>query len=114
MILDAMTPCHSSSLPCTLTILAGDFRLSIWNEWDVMHLQDRWRAWKSGSAEARMRDTRAALPAHERRAAFLQALQQSRVVVIQGATGSGKSTQMPQYILEEAGLPPQSLARRAI
>lgn len=79
-----------------------------------MHLQDRWRAWKSGSAEARMRDTRAALPAHERRAAFLQALQQSRVVVIQGATGSGKSTQMPQYILEEAGLPPQSLARRAI
>ena len=64
-----------------------------------------------------MRDTRAALPAHERRAAFLQALQQSRVVIIQGATGSGKSTQMPQYILEEAGLLPclaiSLLARRA-
>ena len=49
-----------------------------------------------------MRATRSGLPASERRAPFLQALQQSKVVVIQGATGSGKSTQMPQYILEQA------------
>ena len=48
-----------------------------------------------------MRAIRAGLPAHDRRTAFLKSLQQSRVVVVQGATGSGKSTQMPQYILEE-------------
>ena len=48
-----------------------------------------------------MRAVRAGLPAHDRRAAFLQSLQQSRVVLVQGPTGSGKSTQMPQYILEE-------------
>lgn len=65
-------------------------------------MQERWKAWQSSSAEVRMRGTRSALPARERRAAFLHALQCSKVIVIQGATGSGKSTQMPQYILEEA------------
>ena len=68
-------------------------------------MQERWRAWQSGSADARMRATRSGLPASDRRASFLQALQQSKVVVIQGATGSGKSTQMPQYILEQVGFP---------
>lgn len=64
--------------------------------------QERWKAWQSSCAEARMRGTRSGLPASQRRAEFLQALQRSRVIVIQGATGSGKSTQMPQYVLEEA------------
>ena len=66
-----------------------------------MLLQERWKACQTSSSEARMRAIRAGLPAHDRRTAFLQSLQQSRVVVVQGATGSGKSTQMPQYILEE-------------
>ena len=66
-----------------------------------MLLQERWKACQTSSSEARMRAVRTGLPAHDRRAAFLQSLQQSRVVVVQGATGSGKSTQMPQYILEE-------------
>ena len=66
-----------------------------------MLLQERWKACQTSSSEARMRAVRAGLPAHGRRAAFLQSLQQSRVVLVQGPTGSGKSTQMPQYILEE-------------
>ena len=66
-----------------------------------MRVQERWKACQTGSSQARMRALRAGLPAHERCAAFLQSLQQSRVVVVQGPTGSGKSTQMPQYILEE-------------
>ena len=66
-----------------------------------MLVQERWKSCRTSSSQARMRAIRVGLPAHERRTAFLQSLQQSRVVVIQGATGSGKSTQMPQYILEE-------------
>jgi HrpA-like RNA helicase len=48
------------------------------------------------------RSARERLPAFGQRGAFLDALAKQRVVVISGATGCGKSTQMPQYILEQA------------
>ncbi|KAI2503246.1 helicase [Fragilaria crotonensis] len=44
---------------------------------------------------------RAQLPAANFRSEILSALDQSRVVIICGATGCGKSTQIPQYILDE-------------
>lgn len=37
----------------------------------------------------------------QHRVRVLEALQRHRVVVIAGETGSGKSTQIPQFILEE-------------
>ena len=43
---------------------------------------------------------RAKLPAATSRAKFLAALDNERVLIICGATGSGKSTQIPPYILE--------------
>ncbi len=48
-----------------------------------------------------MRAAREKLPAHTKRAQLLEALRQKRVVVVSGATGCGKSTQLPQYILEQ-------------
>ena len=45
---------------------------------------------------------RAALPIHTIRAALLSALQQHDVVVVMGDTGCGKTTQVPQYLLEDA------------
>lgn len=49
----------------------------------------------------RLLPERQRLPVFQHRARVLEALQRHRVVVIAGETGSGKSTQIPQFILEE-------------
>ena len=54
------------------------------------------------SPEAKMRETRDALPIAKIKAELCEALRTSPVVVVSGGTGSGKSTQCPQYILEDA------------
>lgn len=41
------------------------------------------------------------LPVFQHRQHVLEALQRHRVVVVAGETGSGKSTQIPQFLLEE-------------
>ena len=51
---------------------------------------------------AKMRQTRARLPAFESRAAVVEAVRAAPSLVICGETGCGKSTQVPQYILEDA------------
>ena len=61
------------------------------------------QVWLEGSeAHSPMRSQRSALPAAGKRSELLEMLRKSRVVVISGATGCGKSTQVPQYILEDA------------
>ncbi len=65
---------------------------------------------------------RAALPIALRRADILDALESNQVIVVAGDTGSGKSTQLPQYCLEvgrqATGLightQPRRLAARAL
>ncbi|KAH8317105.1 hypothetical protein KR074_011830 [Drosophila pseudoananassae] len=45
---------------------------------------------------------RKALPIYSHRSKILEVLQKEQVLIIKGATGSGKSTQLPQYLLEWA------------
>ncbi|EDW46250.1 3'-5' RNA helicase YTHDC2 [Drosophila sechellia] len=45
---------------------------------------------------------RRSLPIYKQRESILNVLQRDQVLIIKGATGSGKSTQLPQYILEWA------------
>ena len=58
----------------------------------------------TSESHADMRNKRRALPAHGAREAILISLKSSRVLVICGETGCGKSTQVPQFLLEEASL----------
>ena len=41
------------------------------------------------------------LPIARHKEHIMSTIQQNQVTIIQGSTGSGKSTQVPQYILEE-------------
>ena len=54
------------------------------------------------SPQAEMKRIRDALPIKAIREDLVKALQTHQVVVVSGGTGSGKSTQCPQYILEDA------------
>lgn len=40
------------------------------------------------------------LPIHAHRELFLKTLQERQVVIVDGETGSGKTTQIPQYLMK--------------
>lgn len=48
----------------------------------------------------KMLETRRKLPAFQKRQTFLELVENNQVVLISGATGCGKSTQIPQFLLE--------------
>jgi ATP-dependent RNA helicase DHX36 len=47
-----------------------------------------------------MIEFRRSLPAYKEKQTLLEAISQNQVVVVSGETGCGKTTQLPQYILE--------------
>lgn len=57
---------------------------------------------ESGEKEAQTAQARAALPITAVRAELIAVLQRSQVVVLSGGTATGKSTQVPQYLLDDA------------
>uniref|UniRef100_A0A671V3L3 ATP-dependent RNA helicase DHX29 n=1 Tax=Sparus aurata TaxID=8175 RepID=A0A671V3L3_SPAAU len=56
---------------------------------------------KNSSVAHKLKAEREQLPVFQHRHRVLEALQRHRVVVVAGETGSGKSTQIPQFLLEE-------------
>lgn len=60
------------------------------------------RRLESCPSHAFMRKIRQGLPAYQKREATLELIRDNLVLVLSGETGCGKSTQLPQYILEEA------------
>ncbi|KAK9060030.1 hypothetical protein SSX86_020734 [Deinandra increscens subsp. villosa] len=63
-----------------------------------MHTEQQ--AWQDSSDGWRMGEFRRSLPAYKEKDAILNAISQNQVVIISGETGCGKTTQIPQYILE--------------
>ncbi|KAL4574479.1 hypothetical protein LXL04_021311 [Taraxacum kok-saghyz] len=65
-----------------------------------VQLQTEQRAYQESSDGWRMLQLRQSLPAYRERDAILNAISQNQVVIISGETGCGKTTQIPQFILE--------------
>ncbi|GJP52070.1 hypothetical protein CLOM_g11175, partial [Closterium sp. NIES-68] len=65
-------------------------------------LKRRQLHWQASPEGASMLALRQSLPAWKERERLLQAVQNNQVVVVSGETGCGKTTQLPQYLLEEA------------
>jgi HrpA-like RNA helicase len=60
-----------------------------------------WLAKQDTPAQKRMMDARRGLPAWRLRQAIVQTVEHSQVCIISGETGSGKSTQSVQFILDD-------------
>lgn len=65
-----------------------------------LRMRNMQRSWKESPEGKKMLDFRRSLPAFKERERLLQAIAQNQVIVISGETGCGKTTQLPQYILE--------------
>ncbi|XP_068669692.1 DExH-box ATP-dependent RNA helicase DExH3 [Aristolochia californica] len=58
------------------------------------------RSWQESPEGMKLLDFRKSLPAYKEKERLLSAIARNQVVVISGETGCGKTTQLPQYILE--------------
>ncbi|OVA14228.1 Helicase [Macleaya cordata] len=65
-----------------------------------LQLRNRQHAWQESDEGREMQEFRRSLPSYKERDALLTMISQNQVVVISGETGCGKTTQVPQYILE--------------
>ncbi|KAK6933661.1 Helicase, C-terminal [Dillenia turbinata] len=65
-----------------------------------LRMRNMQRAWKESPEGKKMQDFRKSLPAFKEKEMLLSAIAQNQVIVVSGETGCGKTTQLPQYILE--------------
>ncbi|CAL9749959.1 DExH-box ATP-dependent RNA helicase DExH3-like [Musa acuminata AAA Group] len=65
-----------------------------------LQLRNQQQTWQDSPEGQNMLEFRRSLPAFKEREALLAAISQNQVVVVSGETGCGKTTQLPQYILE--------------
>lgn len=66
-----------------------------------LYQSDREEKQSQSESMARIQMARSELPVHRMKAEIMQAIYDNPVVIIKGATGSGKTTQIAQYILED-------------
>ncbi|KAL6963082.1 RNA helicase [Sarracenia purpurea var. burkii] len=65
-----------------------------------LQLRNKQQDWQESPEGQKMQEFRRSLPAYKERDALLNSISQNQVVVVSGETGCGKTTQLPQYILE--------------
>ncbi|KAJ1955804.1 helicase, partial [Linderina pennispora] len=69
---------------------------------DTEHLSKMFAALKLNPAYCKMQTVRESLPAWSFRAKITDLVESHRCTVVSGATGCGKSTQVPQFLLDQA------------
>ncbi|KAL1500164.1 hypothetical protein AB1Y20_012834 [Prymnesium parvum] len=95
---DAPPPPFQGPLPPPLPLRKlTDHEASVGEELRAAHAR-----LKSSKPWRQMAAKRDALPAASRREELLDALRRSNVLVVSGETGCGKTTQVPQFILDDA------------
>ncbi|PKU81642.1 DExH-box ATP-dependent RNA helicase DExH3 isoform X1 [Dendrobium catenatum] len=65
--------------------------------WRMRNLQ---RSWQESPEGIKMLNSRRSLPAYMEKESLLSAIARNQVTIISGETGCGKTTQLPQYVLE--------------
>ncbi|KAF3499150.1 hypothetical protein F2Q69_00045575 [Brassica cretica] len=65
-----------------------------------MRMRNMQRAWQESPEGRTMLGFRKSLPSFKDKERLLQAIARNQVIVVSGETGCGKTTQLPQYILE--------------
>ncbi|KAA8532625.1 hypothetical protein F0562_032559 [Nyssa sinensis] len=65
-----------------------------------LQLRSQQQFWQESPEGRKMLEFRRSLPAYKEKDALLMAISQNQVVIISGQTGCGKTTQIPQFILE--------------
>ncbi|KAJ8562979.1 hypothetical protein K7X08_031431 [Anisodus acutangulus] len=65
-----------------------------------MKMQTEQQTWQESPEGRKMLEFRSSLPAYKEKDAILSSISQNQVVIISGETGCGKTTQIPQFILE--------------
>lgn len=65
-----------------------------------LQLRERQDYWEKSVEGQRMLECRRCLPAYKQRDVVLSAISQNQVIVVSGETGCGKTTQIPQFVLE--------------
>ncbi|KAH9794928.1 DExH-box ATP-dependent RNA helicase DExH5 [Citrus sinensis] len=65
-----------------------------------LQLHDQQHSWQESPDGRKMLEFRRNLPAYKEKNRLLTAISQNQVVIISGETGCGKTTQVPQFILE--------------
>ncbi|XP_054820957.1 DExH-box ATP-dependent RNA helicase DExH1 isoform X2 [Prosopis cineraria] len=71
------------------------------NEKLSVELKERQENMQASDSLKTMKSFRENLPAFKMKSEFLKAVQENQVLVVSGETGCGKTTQLPQFILEE-------------
>ncbi|KAL3654449.1 hypothetical protein CASFOL_004130 [Castilleja foliolosa] len=85
---------HPEPLPHSKAVLEKIF----WQRSLQMH--DEQHTWQESSEGRKMLDFRSNLPAYKEKDTILSSISNNQVVIISGETGCGKTTQIPQFILE--------------
>uniref|UniRef100_A0A6N2NJ71 RNA helicase n=1 Tax=Salix viminalis TaxID=40686 RepID=A0A6N2NJ71_SALVM len=90
-----------ASLGGKIVKLASMLETDAAKEKQSIELKQKQDTLKASRSVKEMQSFREKLPAFKMKTEFLKAVAENQVLVISGETGCGKTTQLPQYILEE-------------
>lgn len=78
----------------------------------LSHLVNRWNGRAYSQKYYEILEKRKSLPVWQQKEEFLKALKESQTLILVGETGSGKTTQIPQFVLEAVEIESQDKRKK--